>query len=105
VPWTNATDPWHDRAVFHFLIEAGDRAAYVARVRRALRPQGQVVIATFAEDGPLKCSGLPVARYSAFALHAAFGAGFELVTTVREQHVTPSGAAQSFVDGVLRSSG
>jgi SAM-dependent methyltransferase len=92
-----ACDLWHDRAVFHFLMNASDRAAYVAQVRRAVRPGGHVLIATFAEDGPLKCSGLPVARYSAEALHHEFDGGFELIESVREQHVTPSGSTQSFL--------
>ena len=90
-------DLWHDRAVFHFLTDEADRAAYVAQVRHAVRPGGHVLVATFAEDGPTSCSGLPVVRYSATELHDAFGALFQLVTSVREQHVTPSGARQSFV--------
>lgn len=88
---------WHDRAVFHFLTDPGDRAAYVAQVERAVRPGGYVLVATFAEDGPARCSGLPVARYSAASLHAAFGSGFELLSSAREEHVTPSGAHQAFV--------
>jgi SAM-dependent methyltransferase len=90
-------DLWHDRAVFHFLTNAIDRDAYIAQVRRAVRPRGYVLVATFADDGPTKCSGLPVARYSADRLHAEFDGGFELVESVREQHVTPAGAAQPFV--------
>jgi SAM-dependent methyltransferase len=91
-----AYDLWHDRAVFHFLTDASDRAAYVTQVRRAVRPGGHVLIATFAEDGPLKCSGLPVARYSAETLHREFDGGFELVDSARELHVTPGGSTQSF---------
>jgi SAM-dependent methyltransferase len=91
-----AYDLWHDRAVFHFLMHAGDRASYVAQVRRAVRPGGHVLVATFAEDGPLQCSGLPVARYSAETLHREFDGGFELVDSVRELHVTPGGSTQSF---------
>jgi len=92
-----AYDLWHDRAVFHFLTNAADRAAYVAQVRRAVRPGGHVLVATFAEDGPLKCSGLPVARYSPETLHHEFDGGFELVESVREHHVTPGGSTQSFL--------
>jgi ubiquinone/menaquinone biosynthesis C-methylase UbiE len=87
---------WHDRAVFHFLTEAAERAAYLAQLRRALAADGQVVIATFAEDGPEKCSGLPVRRYSATELAAELGAGFELCAHEREQHATPFGTTQSF---------
>jgi SAM-dependent methyltransferase len=92
-----AYDLWHDRAVFHFLTNADDRAAYVAQVRRAVRPGGYVLVATFAEDGPLTCSGLPVARYSPETLHHEFDGGFELVENVREHHVTPGGSTQSFL--------
>lgn len=96
---------WHDRAVFHFLTEAADRAAYVAQVRRAVRPGGFVIVATFAEDGPTKCSGLPVARYSADSLHDEFGAAFELMTTEREQHETPAGTQQAFIYCLCRMAG
>jgi SAM-dependent methyltransferase len=90
-------DIWHDRAVFHFLTEEEDRRAYVAQVLHAVRPGGHVVVATFAEDGPLQCSGLPVARYSPDALHAEFGAPFELIGHRREEHRTPSGTVQKFI--------
>jgi SAM-dependent methyltransferase len=90
-------DVWHDRAVFHFLTKPGERQAYVGQVLRALKPGGHVIIATFAEDGPSQCSGLPVMRYSADTLHAEFGAPFSLVRHEQEQHHTPSGATQRFV--------
>jgi SAM-dependent methyltransferase len=91
-----AYDLWHDRAVFHFLTNEEARAAYVAQVRRAVRPDGHVLVATFAEDGPTRCSGLEVARYSAEALHAAFGSDFTLLQRRREVHHTPWGAPQAF---------
>ena len=90
-------DLWHDRAVFHFLTDPADRAAYRAQVLRAVKPGGHVVMATFAEDGPSECSGLPVRRYSPGRLHAEFGAAFELLEHRREEHRTPSGARQAFV--------
>jgi ubiquinone/menaquinone biosynthesis C-methylase UbiE len=93
---------WHDRAVFHFLTDGKDRVAYVGQVRRALRPKGCAVVATFADDGPTRCSGLPVARYSAEALRAEFGPAFQLVDSAREQHVTPAGVTQSFVYCLMR---
>ena len=96
---------WHDRAVFHFLTDASDRAGYVRQVRHALRPGGHVLVATFAEDGPTRCSGLAVVRYSPEALHSEFGNAFELVATERELHTTPSGAQQAFVYCVFRLGG
>jgi len=95
-------DVWHDRAVFHFLTDPADRARYVAQVRHAVRPGGIVLVATFAEDGPLKCSGLEVARYAPDALHAEFGEGFALMESHRELHTTPSGATQAFTYCVCR---
>lgn len=90
-------DVWHDRAVFHFLTDAADRAAYVAQVRHAVRPGGHVIVAAFGPDGPLECSGLPVVRYAPDALHAQFGGAFELIEHVKEDHHTPSGQVQHFV--------
>lgn len=90
-------DLWHDRAVFHFLTDPADRASYRAQVLRAVKPGGHVVMATFSEDGPPECSGLPVMRYSPGVLHGEFGADFELVEHHREDHRTPSGAHQAFV--------
>jgi SAM-dependent methyltransferase len=98
-------DIWHDRAVFHFLIDPAVRAAYVAQVRRALRPGGHVIMATFADDGPTHCSGLPVVRYSAEQLHAELGPGFPLVESHRELHTTPSRAQQVFTYIVCRYTG
>ena len=96
---------WHDRAVFHFLTEPGDRAASVAQVARSVRPGGYVLVATFAEDGPTRCSGLPVTRYSADGLHDEFGPSFTPVSSEREEHETPMGTRQSFVYCLCRWSG
>lgn len=95
---------WHDRAVFHFLVEPDDRAAYVRTLMAATAPGGVVIVATFAPTGPETCSGLPVARYSSPALANALGPRFELVATEEEQHTTPSGGVQPFtwVAGRLR---
>lgn len=89
-------DLWHDRAVFHFLTDPADRAAYVAQVRRALRPGGFVVLSGFALDGPLKCSGLEVRRHDAAGFAAELGPGFELLEEAREVHSTPFGTTQAF---------
>jgi len=90
-------DVWHDRAVFHFLTTAEERHAYVLAVLRAAKPGGLVIVATFAEDGPSKCSGLPVMRYGANELHAEFGEPFLLLGHEKESHHTPGGNEQKFV--------
>lgn len=87
---------WHDRAVFHFLIDDASKAAYLAALRRSLVPGGTAIVATFAADGPARCSGLDVARYDAEALHACFGDEFERMASGRDVHVTPWGAEQAF---------
>src|SRR3989442_1736622 len=79
------------------ITPSGDRARYVAQVRQAVRPGGFVLVATFADDGPTRCSGLEVARYSPEALHAEFGAPLQLMTSEREEHVTPAGVRQAFI--------
>ena len=98
----HAFDVWHDRAVFHFLASPGERLAYVQNVDRSIKPGGHVIIATFAEDGPAQCSGLPVMRYSPSELHAAFGERFTLVQHKREMHHTPSGTLQPFTYCLFR---
>jgi hypothetical protein len=87
---------WHDRAMFHFLVESSDRTAYLGKLDRALAPAGAVIIGTFAPDGPKECSGLPVARYSADELASVLGLAFGGVETLREHHTTPAGAIQPF---------
>ncbi len=100
----HAYDVWHDRAVFHFLTAAEDRAAYVKAVLDAVKPGGHVIVATFAENGPTQCSGLPVRRYSAEDLHAEFGDSFSLIRQVKEAHHTPTGAVQQFLYCYCRKS-
>lgn len=97
-----AFDLWHDRAVFHFLTEPGDRRAYVANLSRAVAPGGQVVLATFAPDGPERCSGLPVQRHDPASLARELGANWHLVDSRRDDHVTPGGAVQRFVTARFR---
>jgi 2-polyprenyl-3-methyl-5-hydroxy-6-metoxy-1,4-benzoquinol methylase len=95
-------DIWHDRAVFHFLTDNRDRAAYVSLLENSLRPGGHAVIATFAPDGPARCSGLPVQRYDVKALVNALGNKFTLLESHLETHRTPSGKPQTFQYVVLR---
>ena len=93
---------WHDRAVFHFLTAAEDRRAYVATLRSALQAGGTVVMATFAMDGPRKCSGLDVVRYDEPSIVAELGSEFQLQESRRETHLTPRGAKQRFIYFRLR---
>jgi SAM-dependent methyltransferase len=90
-------DLWHDRAVFHFMVEPNDRTRYVRALRRTLRAGGHLIIATFGPDGPTRCSGLPVARYGGGELSQVLGADFEFVSSRLEQHRTPGGHGQQFL--------
>ncbi len=93
----SAFDVWHDRAVFHFLTNALDRAAYVRQVARAVRRGGHVIVSTFGIDGPMKCSGLDVVRYDSESLHNEFGGHFRLLESSKELHETPFGTVQQFL--------
>lgn len=92
---------WHDRAVFHFLTQPEQRAAYKAQLNAALADNGFFIIATFADDGPLQCSGLPICRYSAADLAREFNE-FTMLHSEKYDHVTPWGAMQSFVFAVFK---
>jgi trans-aconitate methyltransferase len=93
---SNTYDLWHDRAAFHFLTESMDRDAYVARLKKAVRPGGHVIIATFAPDGPERCSGLPIMRYDPESLASTLGPAFELAESRKHDHLTPGGNTQRF---------
>lgn len=97
---------WHDRAVFHFLTAAEDRVGYARALSNALRPGGIAIIATFADDGPEMCSGLPVVRYApeelAQELDRLLPGQFEMLEARRHMHITPKGNRQSFQYSVFR---
>ena len=88
---------WHDRAVFHFLTQQSRRAEYVEQAAMAVRPGGRVIVGTFGLGGPLRCSGLDVIRYDAMSLAGEFGSRFDLISSLEELHISPSGAKQPFV--------
>ena len=95
--WTlKPMDIWHDRAVFHFLTDPDDRARYIRRMRETLKPNGTAIIATFALDGPERCSELPVVRYSPETLADALGDDFTVIESTAHVHTTPWGAEQRF---------
>lgn len=95
-------DIWHDRAVFHFLTDAFDQERYVSLCERAVAPGGIAIVATFAPNGPERCSGLPVRRYDASGLAERCGPRFELVDSERHVHLTPRGVEQRFLYASFR---
>lgn len=93
----NYYDVWHDRAVFHFLTDEEDRRKYVELVKHSLIDGGHIIVASFSLDGPKKCSGLDIVRYSPETMHDEFGESFRLVESIGEAHQTPFGTTQDFV--------
>lgn len=102
--WTPSRtwDVWHDRAVFHFLTAAKDQDAYIAALNAGTKPGSVAVISTFALDGPERCSGLPVRRYSPASLAARIDGMFEPIAEASEAHTTPWGSVQNFSYAVLK---
>jgi len=92
----HSVDLWHDRAVLHFLTEERDRELYVRSLTDSLAPAGHVIIATFALDGPRKCSGLKVVRYGPREITALLGGSYQLLEIVHETHLTPGDIKQRF---------
>ena len=101
-PKKNKYRLWHDRAVFHFLTAPADRTAYRRNLETALMPGGRAIIASFAPDGPERCSGLPVQRYSSESLATELGQEFRLENCRNENHQTPAGNVQRFQYSVLQ---
>ena len=95
-------DIWHDRALFHFLTEAEAQDAYIAALKAATHPGSAVILSSFAPDGPERCSGLPVQRYSPADLARRLGTGFALYDQAAEHHVTPWGSIQEFSYAAFR---
>lgn len=93
---------WHDRAVFHFLIDPADQTRYIEQVSSSLLPDGLLLLGTFSADGPLRCSSLPVARYSIERMDERLGASFQRIRTVQDNHRTPGGSIQPFTYGLYR---
>lgn len=88
---------WHDRAVFHFLTDARDRARYVAQVQRVVRPGGHVIVASFGPEGPVRCRGLEVVRDGPDGLHAEFGSPADCSKAPKRITGPPAGVVQAFV--------
>ena len=95
-------DVWHDRAVFHFLLDPSARRRYVELSERTVNPGGSAVMATFATDGPERCSGLPVQRYDEDDLARECGDGWRPLGSERHLHVTPGGVEQRYLYAAFR---
>jgi cyclopropane fatty-acyl-phospholipid synthase-like methyltransferase len=90
-------DLWHDRATFHFLINKEEQDKYLDMVHQYLTADGYMVLSTFSEEGPEKCSGLPVKQYTENSLPDLFAKYFEKIKCFTKMHITPFHTVQSFV--------
>jgi SAM-dependent methyltransferase len=88
---------WHDRAVFHFLIEPEQQRKYRDQLLKSLKPGGYLIIGTFAPEAPPECSGLPVQRYTPERLQSTLGDKFDLRRQHNVLHVTPGGVEQMYL--------
>ena len=95
-------DIWHDRAVFHFITNPEGIEKYISLCNKYINNHGILIIGAFAEDGPLKCSGLEIKRYSVDQISGLFEESFELVESFKMLHKTPFDTEQSFSFCVLR---
>ena len=95
-------DIWHDRAVFHFITNKKSVEKYISLCNEYIGEGGKLIIGTFAEDGPLKCSGLEIKRYSVENLKELFKENFEFIKGFKKLHSTPFGTRQSFTFCVFR---
>ena len=95
-------DIWHDRAVFHFITNPEGIEKYISLCNKYINNHGVLIIGAFAEDGPLKCSGLEIKRYSVDQISGLFKETFELVESFKMLHKTPFDTEQSFLFCVLR---
>lgn len=93
----NNASLWHDRAVFHFLIEKNQQKQYLKLLNQVIKPGGYVVISTFAKDGALKCSGLNICNYNEHELSEILGESYKLIKHLRHMHYNPKGDERPFV--------
>lgn len=90
-------DFWHDRAAFHFLTTEDKIDQYVALAENAIKKNGYLILGTFSEQGPTKCSGLEIKQYSEASMSARFETGFERIKCIQEDHTTPFNTVQNFL--------
>ncbi|HYF33236.1 MAG TPA: class I SAM-dependent methyltransferase [Chitinophagaceae bacterium] len=90
-------DFWHDRAAFHFLTTEDNIYQYVSIAEDAIKKDGYLILGTFSENGPTKCSGLEIKRYSEASMSARFEVSFEKIKCFQEDHITPFNTVQNFL--------
>lgn len=89
-------DLWHDRATFHFLTRNEQKGNYLQVLRSCIDPGGNVILATFSEKGPTRCSGIEITQYSTKELERILAPDFKTLECRNVPHQTPSGSVQDF---------
>jgi len=97
-------DFWHDRAAFHFLTQPEEIECYIDNVQQSIQPNGILVVGTFSEQGPKKCSGIEIKQYSETTMSDRLNKYFEKIKCITVDHTTPSGTIQNFVFCSFRKS-
>lgn len=95
-------DVWHDRAVFHFLTNAGDRETYMENLNNSLSPSGHAIIGTFSLNGPSKCSGLDIVQYNENKMRLELPDNLELLESKTSTHVMPGGTEQEYIYFIIK---
>lgn len=90
-------DFWHDRAAFHFLTDEQEISNYIETAHRHINTNGFLVMGTFSEQGPKKCSGIAIKQYSEATMTERLKVGFEKITCFTIDHTTPFDTVQNFV--------
>lgn len=90
-------DFWHDRAAFHFLTTEDKIYNYVAIAEDAIKKDGYLILGTFSQNGPKKCSGLEIKQYSEASMSARFEIAFDRIKCITEDHTTPFNTIQNFL--------
>ena len=90
-------DFWHDRAAFHFLTREEEVANYLKAAQQAINPDGIMVIGTFSEQGPTKCSGIEIQQYSEERMQELMSTGFQKIDCITVDHQTPFDTTQNFI--------
>lgn len=90
-------DFWHDRAAFHFLTSEEHINKYVSIAEKAIKQDGYLILGTFSENGPTKCSGLEIKQYNEANMSVRFEKGFERIKCIEVEHQTPFNTVQNFL--------
>lgn len=90
-------DFWHDRAAFHFLTDEEKIYKYVSIAEDAIKQNGYLILGTFSNEGPKKCSGLEIKQYTETSMSARFEVAFNRIKCIRENHTTPFNTTQNFL--------